>query len=326
MSNEAQSPFTMGTLRPAIFLPRELVASGDHQLIESVIAHELAHIKRFDDAVLMLQLTITVLYFFNPVAWIAGRRMQEEREKICDELVISERRISSRAYGRSLVAVLRMGFQDRSSPAPALGDNKRRLELRLRAILANEHLENIKTRSRFAMPSAAIVGLFLLPMTSARNSSPIALEAVAVPIVQEQLTLDNPMPGATITSAFGMSINPFSKRREQHNGIDLRARLGDPIWAPAASVVEVATAEYSGGAAYGTVVLIDHGQGIRTLYSHLSSLEVSAGQRVERGALVARAGSTGLSTGPHLHFEVWLDGESQNPALYVEEWAVEEPR
>lgn len=116
----------------------------------------------------------------------------------------------------------------------------------------------------------------------------------------------------TLTSRFGMRVHPIFKIRKMHTGIDISAPHGTPISAADNGVV--VEAGYIRG--YGYTVIIDHGGGVATLYAHCSALLVSAGQEVRRGQTIARVGSTGYSTGPHLHFEVRINGEPVDPAQY----------
>jgi murein DD-endopeptidase MepM/ murein hydrolase activator NlpD len=99
-----------------------------------------------------------------------------------------------------------------------------------------------------------------------------------------------------------------------HAGIDIAAPLGAPIAAAATGQVVLAT---RAGGPYGTMAIIDHGDGLRTVYGHLSELDVDVGERVDRGQLVGLCGSTGFSTGPHLHFEVRQEGELRDPLSYL---------
>lgn len=112
-----------------------------------------------------------------------------------------------------------------------------------------------------------------------------------------------------ITSGFGYRIHPIFKIRKFHTGIDIGAEYGAPVVAAEEGIVIFSG--WWGG--YGKVVIIDHGGGIVTLYAHCSSLLVFAGQKVRRGEMIARVGSTGISTGPHLHFEVRKNGVPVNP-------------
>jgi murein DD-endopeptidase MepM/ murein hydrolase activator NlpD len=113
-----------------------------------------------------------------------------------------------------------------------------------------------------------------------------------------------------ITSGYGYRHHPILKRRRLHAGIDFGARTGAPIVAAAAGTV--ISAGYRGG--YGYTVLIDHGSGISTLYGHCSRLFVKSGAKVSQGQRIAAVGSTGLSTGPHLHFEIRVNGKPVNPS------------
>jgi len=112
-----------------------------------------------------------------------------------------------------------------------------------------------------------------------------------------------------IVSGFGMRYHPILHRTRLHAGIDFGAPYGSPIVAAGAGVVIAARYSQS----FGNMVVIDHGNGLSTLYAHASRLYVSAGQTVRQGQLIAAVGSTGLATGPHLHFEVRINGRPVNP-------------
>lgn len=117
-----------------------------------------------------------------------------------------------------------------------------------------------------------------------------------------------PVTGAE-TSSYGYRRDPFTRRRKMHKGVDYRAPRGTPVVAAGPGVVELARRK----SGYGRVVMIDHGEGVQTRYAHLQSIEVDAGERVAPGVLIGTVGSTGRATGPHLHFELRIDGEAHDP-------------
>ena len=114
----------------------------------------------------------------------------------------------------------------------------------------------------------------------------------------------------TITSRYGVSS---SIRSSDHTGLDIAAKSGTPIKVVADGTVTCAS--YKGS--YGNIVKIDHGNGFETWYAHTSKMYVSVGQQVKTGDVIAAVGSTGNSTGPHLHFEIRIDGEHVNPQKYL---------
>lgn len=115
------------------------------------------------------------------------------------------------------------------------------------------------------------------------------------------------------TSGFGVRIDPFVGRPAMHTGLDFRGSVGQPVRATATGTVT--TAGWSGG--YGKMVEIDHGNGLSTRYGHLSEIDVSVGQHVRIGQAIGRLGSTGRSTGPHLHYETRIDGDAVDPQKFL---------
>jgi murein DD-endopeptidase MepM/ murein hydrolase activator NlpD len=116
------------------------------------------------------------------------------------------------------------------------------------------------------------------------------------------------------TSPFGVRTDPFVHEAAMHTGIDFRGDTGDPIRATAAGTVTIAN--WSGG--YGKMVEIDHGNGLITRYGHLSEIDVGVGDTVRAGGVVGKLGSTGRSTGPHLHYEVRVKGEAVDPQKFLD--------
>jgi len=116
-----------------------------------------------------------------------------------------------------------------------------------------------------------------------------------------------------VTSDFGVRRDPFDGQRRMHEGLDIATRTGTPVVATAAGIVREVGTEPG----YGKLVVIDHGYGFSTAYGHNSRILVKVGQRLKRGDLIATAGNTGRSTGPHVHYEVRLNGMPVNPQKYL---------
>ncbi len=119
-----------------------------------------------------------------------------------------------------------------------------------------------------------------------------------------------------VVSGFGMRFHPILRYRRLHSGIDLTARPGTPIYATGDGVVRVAGRNPQGMAGYGVVTLIDHGFGIQTLYAHMQNTKVRVGQKVKRGEQIGTVGSSGMSSGSHLHYEVIINGKKVDPVYY----------
>ncbi|WP_041437998.1 MULTISPECIES: M23 family metallopeptidase [Thermus] len=146
-----------------------------------------------------------------------------------------------------------------------------------------------------------------------------------VPALERTLEVERSLPRGLplrgyegVTSFFGMRKNPFGRGYEFHDGLDLSAPYGAPVYATGSGVV--ARAGWMG--AYGLAVLLDHAEGYQSLYGHLSRILVRPGQRVEKGQVLGYVGSTGRSTGPHLHYGVYRYGSPRDPRLYLDPlWA-----
>ena len=116
-----------------------------------------------------------------------------------------------------------------------------------------------------------------------------------------------------LASGYGRRIHPIYKVKKMHTGIDFSAAIGTPIYATADGVIDRVNVSFSG---YGKTVEIDHGFGYRTRYAHMHGFAVSKGQKIKRGELIGYVGNTGLSTAPHLHYEVFINDRHVNPVHY----------
>ena len=128
----------------------------------------------------------------------------------------------------------------------------------------------------------------------------------------------SPVDGFRLTSEYGMRVHPVLGSRRAHKGIDMASPVGTPVHAPADGII--GKAEWF--SSYGLYIQLEHGGELQTRYGHLSRLNVAAGQFVRKGDVIGYVGSTGRSTGPHLHYEVRVAGESVNPMPYMQESGV----
>ncbi|HTH94053.1 MAG TPA: M23 family metallopeptidase [Rhodocyclaceae bacterium] len=152
-----------------------------------------------------------------------------------------------------------------------------------------------------------------------RSDAMAMIEAQALEdrIRHAMLPTSLPTTVAWDSSTYGWRIDPFTGHRAMHEGVDFPAPVGTPIFAAAAGIVTRAEHHPE----YGNLIEIDHGNDISTRYAHASEIYVHVGQMIKRGEKIAAVGSTGRSTGPHLHFEVRVSGVAQNPNRFLQEAA-----
>ena len=175
------------------------------------------------------------------------------------------------------------------------------------AAVANTAAANAATASDAAVDVRADMQYRSLFQTWKKLDDAEQITAISIPSVQ-------PVDQIRFTSTFGIRSDPFRRVAAMHAGVDIAQPVGTAVYATADGMVD--RAERAGG--YGNLVEIDHGKGIQTRYGHLSKILVAAGTRVHRGQLIALVGSTGRSTGPHLHYEVRLDGHAVNPMPFLQ--------
>jgi len=144
--------------------------------------------------------------------------------------------------------------------------------------------------------------------TGTTTAAPAPIAGISVPSRM-------PLEGAHMSSGYGMRTHPVLGGRRAHAGIDLAAPTGTPIYATADGLISKAESFSS----YGLFVSIEHGAELQTRYAHMSRIAVAPGQRVKKGDIIGYVGSTGRSTGPHLHYEVRIAGEAVNPVPYMVE-------
>ena len=155
-----------------------------------------------------------------------------------------------------------------------------------------------------------------MPIPASASCSPAGARSTSSSRASPRIPSARPIRDvANFTSGYGVRSDPFRGRAAMHAGIDLAGPIGTPIYATADGIV--GRSEWNSGG-YGNLVEINHGQGIQTRYGHLSRCIAQPGQRVRRGELIGLMGSTGRSTGSHLHYEVRIDGRAVNPIPFMQ--------
>ena len=173
-SDKYLSPFTVGVFRPIIFIPEQLLEDMDRETINSIIAHEMVHIKRFDHVWIRIQNVLQIVYFFNPVVWYANRQLNIARERLCDSEVLARQVIPPKTFGKSVIEVLAFNLTGYRLIDPFLcfSNHKKIFEYRIRDILKEKSMSKQKSLYIFLM--VCLLGLFLLPMSSAQMDENIS--------------------------------------------------------------------------------------------------------------------------------------------------------
>ena len=201
-------------------------------------------------------------------------------------------------------------------------DNMESRVRRMRGVFTDLGLD--MTQLEAATPRAGGVGGPFIPVKLAADAGPFERQIYRINITRAQADRLNrtlaqvpyrkPVIGEVeFTSGFGVRSDPFLGRPAMHTGLDFRAQTGDPVRATANG--KVASAGWAGG--YGRMVQIDHGNGLSTRYGHLSEIGVKVGDTIKIGQVIGQVGSTGRSTGPHLHYETRIDGEAVDPQRFL---------
>ena len=192
-----------------------------------------------------------------------------------------------------------------------LGDTKNKLaQLEAAAAEAERRQKEAAAAAEAAKKAKAAAAK---KAASTSGSAGTSSGSAGASVVSGNGTFTHPCPGGYISSGFGYRTQPIAGASTNHKGIDFAAATGTPIYAAAAGTV--ISAGYAGNA--GNLLVISHGNGLLTYYMHCNAIYVSAGQKVSKGQNVAAVGTTGNSTGPHLHFQVMLNGTPVNPANYL---------
>jgi murein DD-endopeptidase MepM/ murein hydrolase activator NlpD len=247
------------------------------------------------------------------VSAIDERRLAEENAELEAAALAAARDQATAA--RDQVAAQRAELEGARAELAAVQQQAAAEEASRQGLLATVQAQRQAWEARVAELEAESRRIAELLAAAERQRAAAAGRSSAGPPPPASLStpLSNPLPRMEITSGFGWRRHPIYGSSRLHTGLDLDGDTGDPIYAAGGGVV--VAAGWRGG--YGNCVVIDHGGGFATLYGHMSSIGVSTGQSVGQGTVIGAIGSTGASTGPHLHFEVRVYGEPVDPVPYL---------
>ena len=318
------APFTLGILRPRVYLPDDLQGTAR----QAVLLHEQTHIRRRDPLTKPLFYAVACLHWFNPLAWLAFCTFERDMEAACDEAAVRGRPLPERnAYCESL---LHFAVQGRSIPgslAFGQGSVKERIvhllhyrRLGAGALAVCAAVVGLSVTACMVRPQVEDAPATAAPPATAETAEPTPVPApTSVPAVAAAAlpTLDNAANSPRFICPVKYKyISRFATNG--HRGDDLCAAEGTEIYAAADGVVLAAQEHYS----WGNFVEIDHGtdaDGLRwsTLYAHMQSCAVQVGQTVTAGQVIGYVGSTGNATGNACHFEMQVNGTLVEPRYFT---------
>ncbi|MCK7592093.1 M23/M56 family metallopeptidase [Pseudomarimonas salicorniae] len=300
------SPFAC---RGRIVLPTPLLGRLDDDQCWLLLRHEATHLRLRDPFWHALLAAVVATHWFHPGVRLIADRLRLATELRCDARALGRRKYMRRAYAEAYLEALRMSAT-RALPCPA-------------AAFSPQDQGHHKMRIGHILSSPApagkhrITALTALALTAAAALTAAQAAGVgpATPTDAASPEFRGPVIPGKISSQFGVSRPQLST--QPHRGVDLIAPRGTPVHAAADGVVLTAEAPFSEAPRYGSVVIVDHGGGWRTLYAHLDTIDVRRGESVRAGQSIGGLGSTGQATGPHVHLEVHRDGERVDPAKVI---------
>lgn len=297
-----------GFFRPIIVMPFNLLDRVSIEDAALMGAHEMAHIKRGDVLLFALCSIAKAVFWFNPFMHQICARSNLAAEQGADALVLA-RGVNRKQYahcfvqGLRLAANARTGFAGELIPSFTPFDKRSRRQ-RLDAILSGApETPALNLPAKISLAASAAIAVCLACAQAAF--------AVAPPAMKDALPVA-PVKGE-ITLGYGETSKLLGAKRIAHEGVDIKAPRGEPVHASGAGKVIDATDKYRGSDNWGKVVVIDHGHGLVTRYAHLDSYSVRKGDQVDAGEVIGAVGATGVVSGPHLHFEVIVDGKTVDP-------------
>lgn len=305
VSDSNISPYAFGWPTRAVIFPKELMNATTKEQQALIIRHEQMHLRKKDPEIATALALLSALFWFNPILKRLVMTWHNACEIRADNFALKQATKKMRkAYAEALLSALRTpaGMALQCPPASFsnhnLWSNKMRIETIMKGIAP----------SRKPKRDKAIIAAFMFGVVGGS----VTFASTAHAVGQIILPFRNEM--APIVDGCKTQAYKATFEGKLHKGIDIAAPIGTPIFAPANSRVIAAADVYKNNPKWGKVVVLQSTSGITTLFAHLDSYAVSAGDTVKEGDVVAFVGNTGRSTGPHVHIETYKNEQRANPA------------
>jgi murein DD-endopeptidase MepM/ murein hydrolase activator NlpD len=310
LTNLVSAPALFGLFSPTVLIPRNIMGHLNVDEWNCVFRHELSHYKRLDIPVNLFSVLAASAHWFNPLVWYSLHRMRIDQETACDASVLESSTLKE-TYVACIVKMLEINVTQRAVAA-GVGFSDYKNQIVRRIVMIRNYQPHTKRVSLLGLLLLAVTAMFVLSSTFAAGKEQQAVLSEPSAHAKEEVTFRLPASGKIVT-AYGFQTHPITKKKTLHDGIDIVNKKETKIYAAADG--KVIKAEYD--SQHGLIVIIEHIAGLQTEYRHLNDLSVTVGDSVKSGTVIGIMGSTGKSTGPHLHFSITKDGEYVDPALLI---------
>ncbi len=311
--NNNHSPFSFFNY---IFINKEDYGSmGSRELLQ----HEITHAKQKHSIDIILLELILVLQWFNPFIYRYRLAFKEIHEYLADRGVLIANNNDKIGYQKLILDQIEKSFGVSLASQFNYSLTKNRIKMMTR--INSKNISKLKILLVTPLLTLLLMA-FTIDTAKERNVVKSQLQVQTQNYNQENANTNSfifpvkKVEGVEISSGYGERIHPIKKKKMMHNAVDIKAPRGTQVYATADGLVRKVKENFKEGEGYGRYIIIDHENGFSTLYAQLESCSVKEGQEIKQGNVIGGVGSSGQSTGPHLHFEMKKDGEYVNPEKY----------
>ena len=303
LMNDNTSPFS--------FFNYIFISKDDYDSNE-LLQHEIVHARQLHSIDVILLELLLVFQWFNPFMYRYRRAFKEIHEYLADRGVLKANQ-NKIAYQKLILEQIEKSFKVNLASHFNYSLTKNRIKMITRI--------NSSKAAKLKLLLIVPFTVFLLSAFTIETSTEKVFNTVQLQTIEKSTKAPSIFPvkkidGVEISSGFGMRMHPIYKIIRMHNAVDIVAPKRTAVFATADGMIRKVKQNHREGKGYGRYIIIDHEGGYSTLYAQLSGYNVKEGVVVKQGDIIGYVGSSGISTGPHLHYEVMKDGENVNPEDY----------